>query len=119
MIMIMISYNVLQKRLVSQKHKKYSPGKYALLLCLAVSIRWISIRFDSCFIHLKTSKRISAVILYHSLSKGGFLPPSLYLASPLHTPAKTFLKIAHCTRMLRLLNFFQLHTTKIKFTKKI
>ena len=31
-IMIMISYNVLQKRLISQKYKKNSPGKYALLL---------------------------------------------------------------------------------------
>ena len=53
-----------------------------MLLYLAVSIRWISIRFDSCFIHLKTSKRISAVILYHSLPinpiQGGIpspLPP--------------------------------------------
>ena len=46
MIMIMISYNVLQKRLISQKYKKCSLGKYALLLYVAVSIRWISIRFD-------------------------------------------------------------------------
>ena len=30
MIMIMISYNVLQKRLSSQKYKKCSPGKYAI-----------------------------------------------------------------------------------------
>ena len=30
----------------SQKYKKCSPGKYALLLNVAVSIRWISIRFD-------------------------------------------------------------------------
>jgi len=45
--MIMISYNVLQKRLISQKYKKCSPGKYAMLLYVAVSIRWISIiRFD-------------------------------------------------------------------------
>ena len=42
----MISYNVLQKRLISQKYKKCSPGKYALLLYGAVSIRWISIRID-------------------------------------------------------------------------
>ena len=28
MIMIMISYNVLQKRLISEKYKKCSPGKY-------------------------------------------------------------------------------------------
>jgi len=47
MIMIMISYNVLQKRLISQKYKKYSPGKYAMLLYVAVSIRWISIRFGT------------------------------------------------------------------------
>ena len=47
MIMTMISYNVLQKRLISQKYKKCSPGKYAMLLYVAVSIRWISIRFDA------------------------------------------------------------------------
>ena len=46
MIMILIIYNVLQKRLISQKYKKCSPGKYALLLYIAVSIRWISLRFD-------------------------------------------------------------------------
>ena len=46
MIMIVISYNALQKRLISQKCKKCSPGKYAMLLYVAVSIRWISIRFD-------------------------------------------------------------------------
>ena len=52
MIMIMISYNVLQKRSISQKYKKCSPGKYAMLLYVAVSIRWISIRFNfvwSCY----------------------------------------------------------------------
>ena len=43
----MISYNVLQKSLISQKYKKNSPGKYALLLYLAISIRWISIMFDA------------------------------------------------------------------------
>jgi len=42
---MMISYNVLQKRLISQN--KYSPGKYALLLYLAISMRWISIMFDA------------------------------------------------------------------------
>ena len=47
MIMIMISYNVLQKRLLSQKYKKCSPGKYPLLLYEAVSILCISIRFDA------------------------------------------------------------------------
>ena len=46
-IMIIIRYNVLQKRLISPKYKKCSPGKYPLLLHVAVSIRWISIRFDS------------------------------------------------------------------------
>ena len=34
------------KRFNSQKYEKISPGKYALLLYVAVSIRWISIRFD-------------------------------------------------------------------------
>ena len=43
----MISYNVLQKRLIFQKYKKKSPGKYALLLYLAISMRWISIMFDA------------------------------------------------------------------------
>ena len=33
--------------LISQKYKKCSPGKYAMLLYVAVSIRWISIRFDA------------------------------------------------------------------------
>ena len=51
MIMIMISYNVLQKRLISQKYKKYSPGKYAKLLYVAFSIRLISIRFDAIINH--------------------------------------------------------------------
>ena len=48
LIMIIISYNVLQKCIISQKkkYKKCSPGKY-ILSCVAVSIRWISIRFDS------------------------------------------------------------------------
>ena len=43
----MINCNVLQKRLISQKYKKNSPGKYALLLYLAISIRWISKMFDA------------------------------------------------------------------------
>ena len=43
----MISYNVLQKSLISQKYKKNSPGKYALLLYLTISIRCISIMFDA------------------------------------------------------------------------
>ena len=43
----MISYNVLQKRLISQKYKKCFPGKYPLLQYVAVSIRWISKRFDN------------------------------------------------------------------------
>ncbi len=44
--MISRSYNVLQKRLILKNKKKISPGKYAMLLYVAVSIRWISIRFD-------------------------------------------------------------------------
>ena len=53
MITIMISSNVLQRRLISQKYKKCSPGKYALLLYVAVSIRWISIRFDFVFNNIR------------------------------------------------------------------
>ena len=33
--------------LISQKYKKCSTGKYAMLLYVAVSIRWLSIRFDA------------------------------------------------------------------------
>ena len=40
--------------LISQKYKKCSPGKYPMLLCVAVSIRWISIRFDAIYIFLCT-----------------------------------------------------------------
>ena len=47
MIMIMISYNVLQKRLNSQKYKKKFLPENAMLLHVVVSIRWISIRFDA------------------------------------------------------------------------
>ena len=32
----------------SQKYKKCSPGKHAMLLYVAVSIHWISIRLDAC-----------------------------------------------------------------------
>ena len=46
MIIIMISYNVWQKSLISQKYKKISPTKYALLLYLASSISSVSIMFD-------------------------------------------------------------------------
>ena len=35
----MISYNFLQKRLISQKYEKISLGKYAMLLYVAVSIK--------------------------------------------------------------------------------
>ena len=35
-----------KKHLISQKYKKCSSAKYALLLYVAVSIKWISIRFD-------------------------------------------------------------------------
>ena len=37
-IMIMISYNALQKPLILKSIKINSPGKYALLLYLAISI---------------------------------------------------------------------------------
>ena len=39
------SYHIYTDYLTSQKYKKCSPEKYALLLYLAVSIRWISIRW--------------------------------------------------------------------------
>ena len=50
MIMMMISYNVLQKRLILKNIKKNSPGKYSMLVYVAVSIRWISIKFDAVLI---------------------------------------------------------------------
>ena len=56
MIMIMISYNVLQKRFISQKYKRCSPAKYALLLYEAVSIRWIFTRFDFVFLCIKSGQ---------------------------------------------------------------
>ena len=43
MIITMINYNVLQKRLISQKYKNVLPENTPYV---AVSIRWISIRFD-------------------------------------------------------------------------
>ena len=61
MIMIMISYNVLQKRLISQKYKKCSPGKYALMLYVAVSIHWISIRFDFDWTHIKGPQSLEKI----------------------------------------------------------
>ena len=39
--------------LISQKYRKCSPGKYAMFLYVAVSIRWISIRFDFQFPFLR------------------------------------------------------------------
>ena len=49
--MIMISYNILQKRLIFQKYKKCSPGKYAMDhgAIRSGSIRWISMRFDALY----------------------------------------------------------------------
>ena len=50
----------------SQKYKKNSPGKYAILLYVAVSIRWISIRFDADLNFIK--KLTCTIYLYvHSL----------------------------------------------------
>ena len=63
MIMIMISYNVLQKRFISQKYKRCSPAKYALLLYVAVSIRWISIRFDFVFYALKVGRKPQLTVI--------------------------------------------------------
>ena len=65
MIMIMIIFNVLLKRLISQKYKKCFPGKYALLLYVAVSIRWISITFDfyiDYFNSVKNTGFISTIV---------------------------------------------------------
>ena len=43
--MVILSRNVLQKRLIYQKYKKKnSSGKYAWLLNRAISIRWISVK---------------------------------------------------------------------------
>ena len=44
----MISYNVLQKSLISLKYKKYSYAKY-FIVALPVSIRSVAILFDSKF----------------------------------------------------------------------
>jgi len=46
MIMIMISYNILQKRLIFQKYKKMFSRKIPHVAIHSESIRWISIRFD-------------------------------------------------------------------------
>ena len=66
MIMIIISYNVLQKSLIFQKISKYSPAKYALLLYLAVSIQYVSLRFDSDFSTL-TLLCLSEALYYEAL----------------------------------------------------
>ena len=47
MIMKMISYNILQKRLIFQNYKKMFSRKIRLVAIRSGSIRWISIRFDS------------------------------------------------------------------------
>ena len=46
MIMIMISYNILQKRLIFQKYIKMFSRKIRHVAIRSGSIRWISIRFD-------------------------------------------------------------------------
>ena len=47
MTMIMISYNILQKRLIFQKYKKMFSRKIHPVAIRSGSIRWISIRFDA------------------------------------------------------------------------
>ena len=47
--MIMLSYNVLQKRLIFQKYKKMFSWIIRNVAIRSGSIRWISIRFDSKF----------------------------------------------------------------------
>ena len=39
--------SIFREKKISQKYKKWSPGKYPMLLYVAVSMRWISIRFDA------------------------------------------------------------------------
>jgi len=46
MMMIMISYNILQKRLIFQKYKKMFYRKIRHGAIRSGSIRWISIRFE-------------------------------------------------------------------------
>ena len=43
----MISYNILQKRLIFQKYKKMFSRKLRHVAIRSGSIRWISIRFDA------------------------------------------------------------------------
>ena len=43
----MISYNILQKRLIFQNYKKMFSRKIRLVAIRSGSIRWISIRFDA------------------------------------------------------------------------
>ena len=51
MIMIMISYNVLQKRLISQKYKKELSRKILLVAIPSHFYCWISIMFDAFLGH--------------------------------------------------------------------
>ena len=51
--------------LISQRYKKCSPGKYPLLLYLAVSIRWISVRFDAVLTYIRdVQTHIRGVLTY-------------------------------------------------------
>ena len=49
--MIMISYNILQKRLIFQIYKKMFSRKIRHVAIRSGSIRWISIRFDAVLDH--------------------------------------------------------------------
>ena len=59
MIMIMISYNILQKRLIFQKYKKMLSRKIRHVAIRSGSIRWISIRFDAESLFIQKGKLIS------------------------------------------------------------
>ena len=56
MIMIMISYNILQKRLIFQKYKKMLSWKIRHVAIRSGSIRWISIRFDAESLFIQKGK---------------------------------------------------------------
>ena len=51
----MISYNILQKRLIFQKYKKMFSRKIRHVAIRSGSIRWISIRFDASIYIFRTS----------------------------------------------------------------
>ena len=55
----------------SQKYKKCFPGKYALLLYVAVSICWIVIRFDFCQVGALKYKYTPFFLVFRKMKKKG------------------------------------------------